>query len=179
MGRKQGVVRDLLAGMKSVPPAGRREYGQAVNRLKTAVEEGLERLGRELEARERAAAHQRAAVDVTLPGRRPAVGAVHPTNLVIREMAEIFAELGFSVAEGPEIETDYHNFTALNMPPDHPARDTQDTFFLAGGRVLRTHTSPVQIHTMEGRRPPSVITIDNQILGYTVTIETVSVQPLE
>ncbi len=154
MGRKQGIVRGLLANMKDVPPQERRDYGQAVNRLKTAVEEGLERLEGELEERERAVAQRSAAVDVTLPGRRPAVGAVHPTNLVIRDMAQIFAELGFSVAEGPEVESDYHNFTALNMPPDHPARDTQDTFFLDPGRVLRTHTSPVQIRTMEARRPP-------------------------
>ena len=95
-----------------------------------------------------------AAVDVTLPGRRPALGSIHPVTRVIREMAEIFGELGYSVAEGPEIETDYHNFEALNFPNDHPARDTQDTFFLENGLLLRTHTSPVQIRTMLSRKPP-------------------------
>ncbi|MGB5882015.1 MAG: phenylalanine--tRNA ligase subunit alpha, partial [Thermoanaerobaculia bacterium] len=95
-----------------------------------------------------------AAVDVTLPGRRPAIGSIHPVNLVIEEIVEIFAALGYSVAEGPEVEDDYHNFEALNFPPEHPARDTQDTFFLEDGRVLRTHTSPVQIRTMLERKPP-------------------------
>ena len=95
-----------------------------------------------------------AAVDVTLPGRRPSLGSIHPVTRVIREMAEIFGELGYSVAEGPEIETDYHNFEALNFPNDHPARDTQDTFFLENGLLLRTHTSPVQIRTMLSRKPP-------------------------
>jgi phenylalanyl-tRNA synthetase alpha chain len=93
-------------------------------------------------------------VDVTLPGRRPELGSLHPVTRVRREVEEIFAELGYSVAEGPEVEDDFHNFEALNFPPDHPARDTQDTFFLRNGLLLRTHTSPVQIRTMLARKPP-------------------------
>jgi phenylalanyl-tRNA synthetase alpha chain len=154
-GRKQGIVRALLDGIKSAPPEERRARGEAVNRLKEQVESRLAELDVELAAAERAAALARAAVDVTLPGRRPATGSLHPVTLVLREMEEIFAELGFSVAEGPEVEDDYHNFQALNFPPEHPARDTQDTFFLeGGGLLLRTHTSPVQIRTMLARRPP-------------------------
>ncbi len=93
-------------------------------------------------------------MDVTLPGRQPTLGSLHPVTLVNRDMEQIFAELGYSVAEGPEVETDYHNFEALNFPLDHPARDTQDTFFLENGLLLRTHTSPVQIRTMLARKPP-------------------------
>jgi len=154
IGRKQGIVRGLLARTGQVEPADRPAYGQSVNELKDRVEERLAELDQALTAREREALRQREAVDVTLPGRRPALGSLHPVTWVSRQMAEIFAELGYSVAEGPEIEDDYHNFEALNFPPDHPARDTQDTFFLENGLLLRTHTSPVQIRTMLSRQPP-------------------------
>jgi phenylalanyl-tRNA synthetase alpha chain len=153
-GRKQGIVRSLLAQTGEVPPADRRAWGQAVNTLKERVETRLAELDEAIAERERAAVQQRSAVDVTLPGRRPALGSLHPITLVNRQMAEIFTELGYSVAEGPEVEDDYHNFEALNFPHDHPARDTQDTFFLENGLLLRTHTSPVQIRTMLSRQPP-------------------------
>ncbi len=154
VGRKQGILRGLLDGIKTVPAAERRERGEAVNRFKTEVETRLTELDEEIAAADRRAAPAGSGLDVTLPGRRPATGSLHPVTLVIREMEEIFAELGYSVAEGPEVEDDYHNFEALNFPPDHPARDTQDTFFLANGLLLRTHTSPVQVRTMLARRPP-------------------------
>ncbi|HKH46627.1 MAG TPA: phenylalanine--tRNA ligase subunit alpha [Thermoanaerobaculia bacterium] len=153
-GRKQGIVRSLLARTGEVPPADRRAYGQAVNALKDRVEARLAELDEALAAREREATRRAAAVDVTLPGRRPSVGSLHPITRVNREMEQIFTELGYSVAEGPEAETDYHNFEALNFPQDHPARDTQDTLFLKNGFLLRTHTSPVQIRTMLARKPP-------------------------
>ncbi|MDX1502993.1 MAG: phenylalanine--tRNA ligase subunit alpha, partial [Thermoanaerobaculia bacterium] len=154
LGRRRGRVRSLLASLKEAPPEERRELGQGVNRLKTRVEERLEELDRELERREREARRASAAVDVTLPGRRPAAGGIHPINLVAHDLAEIFAGLGYSVAEGPEVEHDRYNFELLNFPADHPARDTQDTLFLEDGRLLRTHTSPVQIRTMLEREPP-------------------------
>jgi phenylalanyl-tRNA synthetase alpha chain len=154
IGRKQGIVRSLLDDIKQVEPADRRAYGEAVNRLKATVEQRLAGLDAGLLDAERQTARRAAAVDVTLPGRPPQQGSLHPVTLVIREMEEIFAELGYSVAEGPEVETDYHNFEALNFPQDHPARDTQDTFFMEGGLLLRTHTSPVQIRTMLARQPP-------------------------
>lgn len=154
--RKQGRLRDLMGRMKEIPPASRRDYGQAVNRLKVDVEEGLEALDARLTAAENAVAEQDAALDVTLPGRRPRLGTLHPVTRVAREIEAIFAELGYSVAEGPEIEDDFHNFEALNFPLDHPARETQDTFFFPGGMLLRTHTSPVQIRTMLERAEPPI-----------------------
>jgi len=154
LGRRRGIVRDLLSQLGSIEPERRKSFGQAVNRLKNAVEARVQELDGELTARERAASRQSAAVDVSLPGRPPAVGTVHPVSLVVREIVEIFAGLGFSVAEGPEVEDDFHNFEALNFPEDHPAREEQDTLFLEDGRLLRTHTSPVQIRTMLDREPP-------------------------
>ncbi len=154
MGRKQGEVRSLLARTGQVPAEDRKGYGSAVNALKDRVESRLAELDEGLSAREREAVRRAEAVDVTLPGRRPTVGSLHPITRVNREMERIFAELGYSVAEGPEVETDYHNFEALNYPPDHPARDTQDTLFLKNGFLLRSHTSPVQIRTMLARKPP-------------------------
>jgi phenylalanyl-tRNA synthetase alpha chain len=154
IGRKQGVIRSLLSLTGQVPAEDRRAYGQAVNTLKERVESRLAELDEAIAAREREAVRRSAAVDVTLPGRRPAVGTLHPITRVFREMEQIFTELGYSVAEGPEVETDYHNFEALNFPQDHPARDTQDTLFLKNGFLLRTHTSPVQIRTMLSRQPP-------------------------
>ena len=154
VGRKQGRVRELLDAIKQVSPAERKGYGEAVNRLKTTVEERLAALDRRLGEAEAARADASAAVDVTLPGRRPRLGSLHPVTLASREIERIFAGLGYSVAEGPEVENDFLNFAALNFPPDHPARDTQDTFFVEDGRLLRTHTSPVQIRTMLERKPP-------------------------
>jgi phenylalanyl-tRNA synthetase alpha chain len=153
-GRKQGIVRTLLARLNEVEPAARREYGQAVNSLKEHAERRLAELDETLTAREKEAARRQAAVDVTLPGRRPSVGSLHPVTLVNQEMEEIFRAMGYSVAEGPDAEDDYYNFEKLNFPHDHPARDTQDTFFLGGSQLLRTHTSPVQIRTMLSRKPP-------------------------
>ena len=154
LGRKRGTVRALMARIQEVEPADRRAYGQGVNELKQKVEGRLADIDRVLTEREEAAAQRSAAIDVTLPGRRPTTGSTHPVNLVTREIARIFAGLGYSVADGGEVEDDFHNFEALNFPPDHPARDEQDTFFLEDGRLLRTHTSPVQIRTMLGRKPP-------------------------
>ena len=162
LGRKQGVLRDLLARIGSVPAEERKAFGAEVNELRQAVEARLGELDVALAERERQEKLARERVDVTLPGRRPRLGSLHPVTLVEREIEEIFAELGYSVAEGPEVEDEFHNFEALNMPADHPARDAQDTFFVAGppgketdpGWVLRTHTSPVQIRTMLARKPP-------------------------
>ncbi|MFL6236408.1 MAG: phenylalanine--tRNA ligase subunit alpha [Thermoanaerobaculia bacterium] len=153
VGRKQGTVRTLLDEIKKYPPEQRRNYGDDVNRFKEYVERRLSEMDAALAIQERTA-RAKVTEDVTLPGRPPHLGSIHPVTLVIREMEEIFAELGYSVAEGPEVETDYLNFEALNFPRDHPARDTQDTFFLENGLLLRTHTSPVQIRTMLARKPP-------------------------
>jgi phenylalanyl-tRNA synthetase alpha chain len=154
VGRKHGRVRALLARLKKLPPDQRKAWGRGVNRLKETVESRLEALDDELRQREQAAERQDAAEDVTLPGRRPSIGTLHPVTLVTREIEGIFRGMGYSVAEGPEVEDDFHNFEALNFPPDHPARDEQDTLFLENGLLLRTHTSPVQVRTMLQRKPP-------------------------
>ncbi len=154
VGRKQGVVRELLASIGQLEPQERPVFGQEINRLKVLVESRLEEIDGRLAGAEDEARVAAAAVDVTLAGRQPVFGSIHPTNLVVHEIVEIFVSLGYSVADGPEIESDYYNFEALNFPPGHPARDTQDTFFVEDGRVLRTHTSPVQIRTLKNRRPP-------------------------
>ncbi len=155
-GRKQGLVRDLEAEIKHVAPDRRRTFGQAVNELKNRVEARLAALDEQLSAREQEETARRARIDVTLPGRRPSLGALHPITVVSQEIEAIFAELGFSVAEGPEVEDDAHNFAALNFPAEHPARDTQDTLFLTSGLLLRTHTSPVQIRTLLARKTPPI-----------------------
>ncbi|MBZ0113447.1 MAG: phenylalanine--tRNA ligase subunit alpha [Thermoanaerobaculia bacterium] len=166
LGRKKGVLRSLLARIGEVAAESRREFGAQVNELKVEVERGLEEIGDRLAAKEREASIADRRVDVTLPGRRPRRGSLHPVTRVTEEIEAIFAELGFSVAEGPEVESDFHNFEALNMPPDHPARDTQDTFFVEGGRVLRTHTSPVQIRTMLTRKPPIRIICPGRVFRF-------------
>ncbi len=159
LGRK-GALKDLMSRMRDIAPEERRAYGQGVNQLKQAVATRIEALEVEVAAAEASSAQKSRAVDVSLPGRRPQIGALHPVTRVTRLIEEIFAELGYSVAEGPEIEEDRYNFELLNMPAGHPARDTQDTFFLDSvsgkGSLLRTHTSPVQIRTMLARAEPPI-----------------------
>ncbi len=126
-GRKSGRIADLMARLPSLPPADRRAFGQQVNALKTRVEQALEARAAALAATRRPAG----AVDITLPGRAPALGHRHPLSLVREQVQEVFTRLGYQVLEGPEIEDDYHNFAALNMPDEHPARDMQDTLYLS------------------------------------------------
>jgi phenylalanyl-tRNA synthetase alpha chain len=156
LSRRQGRVTELLKGIKDVPADQRGAYGQGVNMLKNLASERIEDALATLKRRASDAGH----VDLTLPGRTPALGSIHPITETGRLITHIFESYGFTVEEGPEIEDDWHNFTALNFPPDHPARDMQDTFFIEptdldhGGVVLRTHTSPVQIRVMQRSAPP-------------------------
>jgi phenylalanyl-tRNA synthetase alpha chain len=160
---RSGSVTLLLRGMKDVPAEERPRRGEALNQLRRAIEERLsERLSAvQQRAKARALADER--VDVTLPGTRFVSGNLHPLTLVIDEIVDIFWGMGFEIARGPDIEDDYHNFEALNIPKDHPARDMQDTFFVAHGRLLRTHTSPVQIRTMESRKPPLQVIVPGAV----------------
>jgi phenylalanyl-tRNA synthetase alpha chain len=153
LGRK-GSLSELLRSIGELPPEQRGRAGHAANDAKRSIEAWVaERRGAlERSATDSALADRR--LDVTLPGAAPPAGHLHPITHVTREMVEFFTSLGFSVEEGPEVETDWNNFEALNIPPDHPARDEQDTFYLEGGHVLRTHTSNVQIRAMTGRTPP-------------------------
>ncbi|MCX7894749.1 MAG: phenylalanine--tRNA ligase subunit alpha [Thermoanaerobaculum sp.] len=158
-GRKSGALRLLEEQLKRLPKEEKPTFGKELNQLKAYIEEQLAvALAQVRQAR--AVGEQ---VDVTLPGRKPALGALHPVTLVRREIEDIFLRMGYSVADGPEVEDDWHNFEALNIPPDHPARDTQDTFYLPGGLLLRTHTSPVQIRTMEAFRPPIRVIIPGRV----------------
>lgn len=153
LGRK-GKLTLLFRGFREVPPEERPELGEALNRLRQFMEEKLEFRLRELKQREKERILKAETVDITLPGSRWERGLAHPLTLVMDEIIDVFLTMGFEIARGPDIEDDYHNFEALNMPPDHPARDMQDTFFVSQDRLLRTHTSPVQIRVMEQRRPP-------------------------
>jgi len=153
LGRK-GSLSALLRGVGQLPPEERARSGEAVNAAKGRIEAWLEARRAVLDARAREHALSAGQLDVTLPGATPPQGRLHPVTRIEREVVAFFAGLGFSVEEGPEVETDFHNFEALNIPADHPARDEHDTFYVGPGRVLRTHTSPVQIRTMTGRQPP-------------------------
>ena len=153
-GKKSGALPGLFKQLGSVGAADRARVGAILNDAKQQIESALEELAREIAAAGRSRTIERERVDVTLPGRRPPRGSLHPTTRARRLIETVFREMGYSVASGPEIETDFHNFEALNMPPDHPARDAQDTFYFDGGLLLRTHTSPVQIRSMLASPPP-------------------------
>ena len=165
LGRERGAITALLAKLRDLPKDRKAAFGAEVNKLKVAATQAIEKREAELDAKERDAAEAKGAVDVTLPGRRVRRGRRHPVTIVREEIEEIFARMGYDVADGPEVEDDYHNFEALNIPEEHPARDTQDTFFLEAKdslgrpRLLRTHTSPVQVRLMESRTPPFRVVI--------------------
>jgi len=150
---KKGKVSDLMKALGKLPPADRPAVGEAANRAKSGIERAV---GERLSALAEASLAEDLArvVDVTLPPRGAPLGTLHPLTLVRREIEEIFLGLGFEVRTGPWVESEWNNFDALNTPPDHPARDMQDTFFVEGGRILRSHTSPVQIRTMLAGPPP-------------------------
>jgi phenylalanyl-tRNA synthetase alpha chain len=152
LGRK-GELTGVMRQLREVPTEQRPAMGVLLNQIKDEIEA---RIGDALAVARSGARSQRAGerIDISEPGRRPPLGRLHPLIRTMEEITEILRGLGFSVAEGPEIEDDYHNFAALNFPADHPARDMQDTLFVDSGLVLRTHTSPVQIRVMERQRPP-------------------------
>ncbi|WP_404381271.1 phenylalanine--tRNA ligase subunit alpha [Caenispirillum salinarum] len=156
---KKGRITDMMKGLGKMSPDERRETGQALNALKDDVAAAIEAKRTTLEDAELTARLERERIDVTLPPRPEATGTLHPISQTIAELTAIFGQMGFEVAEGPDIDDDFHNFTALNFPPDHPARQMHDTFFFPereeGDRLmLRTHTSTVQVHTMTSQKPP-------------------------
>jgi phenylalanyl-tRNA synthetase alpha chain len=150
----KGVVKAFMEEMRQVPNENKKAYGQLVNTLKQTTEEKFQTLKAALEARAEASAG--AQLDLSAPGEPLPLGARHPVAVTLNRIVDIFTRMGFSVADGPEIEDDWHNFTAMNTPEDHPARDMQDTFYIvdAPGMLLRTHTSPVQARVMTHRQPP-------------------------
>ena len=150
LGRKTGKLSDLMKQLPSLSLDERREAGALINAVKTKLETRLDARRAELQ-QGAGTGHD---IDLTMPARRQWKGAKHPVTLVIEEIQDIFRELGFTIALGPEAETEWYNFTALNFPPNHPALDMHDTLYLGDGVMLRTHTSPVQIRTMQKHKPP-------------------------
>ncbi|MBS7456652.1 phenylalanine--tRNA ligase subunit alpha [Coralloluteibacterium stylophorae] len=151
---KQGTITAQLKTLGGLPPEARKAAGEAVNRARDAVGAAI---AERRTALEQAALDARLAaerIDVTLPGRDAGTGGIHPVSRTIERMADIFARLGYERADGPEIEDDWHNFEALNFPPHHPARAMHDTFYFPDGRLLRTHTSPVQVRYLQRHAPP-------------------------
>lgn len=169
LGRKDGRVSGILRGLGQLSNEERPLVGQTANEVKTAIEEALDSLKAQLEAVASEGQAEREALDLTLPGRMPRQGHMHIINQVTEEILDIFTQLGFQVATGPDIETEYYNFDALNTPADHPARDSHDTFFVKPGTVLRTHTSPVQMRVMEKAQPPVAIVAPGRV--YRVDID--------
>jgi phenylalanyl-tRNA synthetase alpha chain len=154
---QKGKVKGLFADFRNVPNDKKKEFGQKLNQLKNLAEEKIAELKSLTE--EENTNNQNSILDLTLPGEKTPVGSRHPISLVRQEIIEVFSRIGFTVSEGPEVEDDWHNFTALNFPEEHPARDMQDTFFVKNKfsdeeLALRTHTSSVQVRVMEGQEPP-------------------------
>lgn len=151
---KKSAFTELLRSLGTVAAEERPKLGQAINEAKKQVEEALAAREADVRAAARAQQLRDERVDVTLPGRAAPVGSLHPLNMVLNDLIDIFRSMGFDVVDGPEVETDHYNFEALNVPADHPARDMQDTFYFTDSLLLRTQTSAAQIRTMENRTPP-------------------------
>jgi phenylalanyl-tRNA synthetase alpha chain len=151
---KKGFLTHQLKQLGTLPPDERPAAGQAINQVKQNVQQAIEERRLQLKSAALDAQLARLAIDVTLPGRGQKPGGLHPVTRTMKRIERLFTPLGFTVAEGPEIEDDYHNFEALNIPAHHPARAMHDTFYFDAHTLLRTHTSPVQVRVMETRRPP-------------------------
>ena len=151
---KKGELTAILKQMGGVSPEERPIIGQLANEVRSYIEEQISTISTSLKAQSAAKKLESEKIDVTIPGRATTLGQKHPLNIVLDEIKEIFLGMGFDVAEGPEVELDYYNFEALNIPKDHPARDTQDTFYITENILLRTQTSPVQVRVMEKQKPP-------------------------
>lgn len=151
---KKGSLTSILKQMGSLSAEERPKIGQLANRIRNELEQAISEKQVEIAKFEQEEKLKREKIDVTMPGKRSSIGHKHPLSIVLDEVKEIFMGMGFSVAEGPEVEWDYYNFEALNIPKGHPARDTQDTFYITENMLLRTQTSPVQIRVMENSEPP-------------------------
>jgi phenylalanyl-tRNA synthetase alpha chain len=160
---KKGLVTSKLKGLSLISPELRPEYGKAINDIKRFITEELENRETDLKSEEHKRLILSETLDITLPGKFTPFGRVHPVTTILAEIIRIFVPMGFGVEEGPEVELDYYNFEALNMPKDHPARDMQDTFYISEEVVLRTHTSPVQIRVMEKIKPPLKIIVPGKV----------------
>lgn len=163
LSRQRGELSLEMRKLGSLPAEERPQAGQLLNQLKNSVSQAIEKRRQDLKAAQTERRLEEERLDVSLPGFSFPLGAVHPIRRVLREMEEIFVRMGFSVLLGPEVETDYYNFEALNIPKGHPAREDQDTLYLGGDLLLRTHTSPAQIRTMEKHQPPLRIVVPGRV----------------
>ena len=162
----QAELKTIMSGMKDLPKEDRPTFGKVVNEFKQSMEEQFEARAIVVRQKEMELKYAAERIDITMPGKTRKNGALHPITLVKNELIDIFAGMGFKVFEGPEIETDYYNFTALNTPQDHPARDMQDTFYLAENLLLRTQTSAGQIRVMEKQAPPIKILSPGRVFPF-------------
>jgi len=151
---KKGILKQQLSILGQLSADQRAEFGKQINSLKELLEEKIQEISITLKEEEKRRRIQKEKIDITIPGKKDEIGAIHVLTLVKDEISSIFLNLGYEIAEGPDIELDYYNFEALNIPKDHPARDTQDTFYISDEVLLRTHTSPVQIRVMKSQKPP-------------------------
>jgi len=151
---KKGELTSILRGMGQLSPEERPIVGKIANEVREAIENAIDQAKYDIKQKEKNARLSMETIDVTMPGKRNKIGGLHPLTKALDEIKEIFIGMGFSIAEGPEVELDYYNFEALNIPKNHPARDEQDTFYINQNVVLRTQTSPVQIRVMENKKPP-------------------------
>src|SRR5258708_14740243 len=154
LGRKSGLIAAEKKRIGSLSSEERAGFGQQVNEISAEVETEIARLSEQFAAQAETLALEREKIDVTLPGTRPRQGHLHPITLVRQRIEEVFVSMGYSVEDGPEIETSFYNFDALNIPPGHPARESADTFYVSTDLALRSQTSTVQIHTMQRQKPP-------------------------
>ncbi|TSC67030.1 MAG: phenylalanyl-tRNA synthetase, alpha subunit, partial [Parcubacteria group bacterium Gr01-1014_66] len=180
-GRRNGALTAILRALKDLPEDIRKEIGQNANRLRRDIETWLDEKATEIQKTYRESVLEREWLDVTRPGVKKIRGSLHPITLLIREVLDIFRTLGFIAVDGPEVETEYYNFDALNIPADHPARDMWDTFWLdsqfkisdskkpSDRLLLRTHTSPVQVRYMEAHNPPLRIVVPGRVYRYEAT----------
>lgn len=177
LGRKEGALTAVLRALKNMPEEERKQVGTQANALRSEIEELIESRKQELEKTASESILKKEWIDVTRPGIRPAKGHLHPLTKITREIVGIFSSMGFEVVEGPDVETEYYNFDALNIPADHPARDMWDTFWLKEPKsevksnrlLLRTHTSPVQVRYMEMHNPPIRIIVPGRVYRYEAT----------
>ena len=170
LGRNKGELKNLAAVMPKLSKEERPVVGQKINAVKTELEQQLTAKRQVLRQRELLQTLEQERIDVTLPGRALPVGHAHPLSQVMQEITSIFVNMGFQIVQGSEVETDYYNFQALNVPSDHPARDMQDTFWVVPGEILlRTQTSPMQVRTMEGMRPPVRVVVPGKVYRYEAT----------
>ncbi|HHV60838.1 MAG TPA: phenylalanine--tRNA ligase subunit alpha [Clostridiaceae bacterium] len=151
---KKGELTDVLRGMGKLSNEERPVIGKLANEVRFFIEESIEERSKELAKEEQRQRIAREAIDITMPGKRKSLGTKHPLSIVMDEIKDVFIGMGYTIAEGPEVELDWYNFEALNTPPNHPARDVQDTFYITDNILLRTQTSPVQVRVMEKQKPP-------------------------